>query len=250
MLGKLLKYEFRSTARLNCLIYAAIIIVACAGGLMVRGEVQIDTSLPFFIMAMIYIVLIVALIITTLILIISRFYRNLLSQEGYLMHTLPVPVWQHIVCKLIASFVWIMLAAAVIFISAFAFTAASGSVMMVMDTLKEIRVFHSLIIYGDDIILAVLWIIIGSIRIILQFYVSMAVGASAGNHKVLYSFMTFILLVIVINILASVCSFNQIQIVQGITKFSMMKTMIVEGIYAVIFFIGTVFFMTKRLNLE
>lgn len=38
MLGKLMKYEFRSNGRLFILIYAAILAVAFIGGIVVNGE--------------------------------------------------------------------------------------------------------------------------------------------------------------------------------------------------------------------
>ncbi len=44
----------------------------------------------------------------TLTMMIQRFNKNLLSDEGYLMHTLPVKPWKHIASKLLASMLWMI----------------------------------------------------------------------------------------------------------------------------------------------
>ena len=45
----------------------------------------------------------VAVMIVTLIIIIQRFYKNLLCDEGYLMNTLPMSVWKNITSKLVVA---------------------------------------------------------------------------------------------------------------------------------------------------
>lgn len=49
---------------------------------------------------------VMALAAVTVVVIVYRFYKNLLGSEGYLMHTLPVTVHQLIWSKLIAAVVW------------------------------------------------------------------------------------------------------------------------------------------------
>lgn len=57
MLGKLMKYEFRSNGRLFILIYAAILAVAFIGGIVVNGDVRVEVSIPFLILCLLYILL-------------------------------------------------------------------------------------------------------------------------------------------------------------------------------------------------
>lgn len=40
-----------------------------------------------------------ALMIVTIVMVLQRFYKNLLKGEGYLMHTLPVPTWMLVAIK-------------------------------------------------------------------------------------------------------------------------------------------------------
>ncbi|MEI3280961.1 MAG: hypothetical protein V8R46_09675 [Eubacterium ramulus] len=68
---------------------------------------------------LIYGLLIVALMIVTIVMVLQRFYKNLLKGEGYLMHTLPVPTWMLVASKVISSLIWILLSIAVLFVSIF-----------------------------------------------------------------------------------------------------------------------------------
>ena len=94
------------------------------------------------------------------------------------------------------------------------------------------------------------------VRLILQFYVSMAIGASASRHKILYSFLVFIATIVVINVITSLT--NQGAIVQVVDasgngvleNADIISGMVFDGICAVIFYILTVVFLKRRLNLE
>ena len=44
--------------------------------------------------------------VATLIVVIQRFYKSLLGDEGYLMFTIPVKAWQNILNKLLVSMLW------------------------------------------------------------------------------------------------------------------------------------------------
>lgn len=47
-----------------------------------------------------YAMFLCAVVVITFIVILLRFYKNLLQNEGYLMNMLPVKSWQHITAKL------------------------------------------------------------------------------------------------------------------------------------------------------
>lgn len=61
----------------------------------------------------------VAVAVVSVMTIVTRFTRNLLGREGYLMHTLPVTESQLILSKLISSVVW-MLCSSIVGIFSFA----------------------------------------------------------------------------------------------------------------------------------
>lgn len=94
MLGKLLKYELKSTSRIMGVLYLALLVVAAVVGFVARGTIWEATqgnAIAVVISGLIYTLLVMALLIITIVMVLQRFYKNLLKEEGYLMHTLPVP---------------------------------------------------------------------------------------------------------------------------------------------------------------
>ena len=108
MLRKLLKHEFRATGRVMLPMYLVLLVTAIgsnlAGRKMLDGP-EILTTLGLLIV-MAFGFAIFGVLLMSFVLMIQRFYKNLLQDEGYLMFTLPVSVHQHIWSKLIVSAVW------------------------------------------------------------------------------------------------------------------------------------------------
>ena len=119
MLKKLLKYEFMATGRSFGALYLGLFGVAALIGLLFRfgvggpvvSEQNINTLPRFLATAVVvllalYMILLVSTGVMTLVTIITRFTKNLLGGEGYLMHTLPVSPQTLIISKTIAGGVW------------------------------------------------------------------------------------------------------------------------------------------------
>ncbi len=69
-----------------------------------------NASLDFMLPAigsMLYMGVMMAAFVVTAVILIQRFYKNLLGSEGYLMFTLPVTVTQHLLSKTIIAVVMI-----------------------------------------------------------------------------------------------------------------------------------------------
>lgn len=120
MLRKLLKYEFRSTARTMGGWYLALLAVAGLLGLTMRfgvgdthlvvtdsyANTTVGVGIIVTVLALVYVALIAATLVLTFVCIVQRFRKNLLGGEGYLMHTLPVSARALVGSKLISSLVW------------------------------------------------------------------------------------------------------------------------------------------------
>ena len=116
MLKQLLKYEFKATGRTYGGLYLALVALAVLSGFSLRSSSKDDfASLLLFA----YMVVAVAVAVVSVMTIVTRFTRNLLGREGYLMHTLPVTESQLILSKLISSVVW-MLCSSIVGIFSFA----------------------------------------------------------------------------------------------------------------------------------
>lgn len=105
MLSKLIKYEFRATARYYLPIYAGLLLLS----LLTCLVQAVQASELFTVLTVgIYVLFAMALLVITAVVIVARFYRNLLGHEGYLMFTLPVTAGQNILAKLIPALVWMV----------------------------------------------------------------------------------------------------------------------------------------------
>lgn len=109
MLRKLLKYEFRATARTYGGRYLALLAVSVLFGASVWGWNSTNSdaySALVGLLSVAYTGVLIATLVLTIMTIVRRFSGNLLGREGYLMHTLPVTEAQLVGAKLISSTVW------------------------------------------------------------------------------------------------------------------------------------------------
>jgi hypothetical protein len=105
MFGKLLKHEFIATRRLVPMIWLATAVMAAIN--ILSSQIDIGwlggTSMVFLIL------LAVGQVVVTYAVVVTRYYRSLYSNEGYLTHTLPVKASQLLGSKLMTSFIWLIL---------------------------------------------------------------------------------------------------------------------------------------------
>lgn len=99
MLKNLIKYEFKATGRTLGLLYTALIIIACVSRLILGlnnfNDGMGGSAFPFVgiisaLIVFLYAMFLCAVVVITFIVILLRFYKNLLQNEGYLMNMLPV----------------------------------------------------------------------------------------------------------------------------------------------------------------
>ena len=103
---KLLKYEWKACARTCLPLYGVLILMSVISRILY--VIPKNASLAFMLPAissMLYMCVMVATFVVTAVILIQRFYKNLLGSEGYLMFTLPVTVSQHLLSKTIIAVV-------------------------------------------------------------------------------------------------------------------------------------------------
>jgi hypothetical protein len=118
MLGKLLKYEWKATARYFVFLYAAVLGMALLNKFFwfIESENVVLNVLRGIITA-VFVLLIIASFVFSFVIIIYRFYKNLLSDEGYLSFTLPVSVSKHIISKMLIGALWSFLTVIVLILA-------------------------------------------------------------------------------------------------------------------------------------
>lgn len=210
MLRKLIKYEFKATGRLLLPFFLSLLIFAVINKLISPANPE-SWGFPAAISMLIYIMIMVGMFVMTTIIMMQRFYRNLLSDEGYLMFTLPTKTWKLIVSKLVVSTFWIIASLTVAFFSILIIIYQKGVFMEGWRLLAEgfhafaegshafaegFHAFYEMI--GASLYTITLEIIIGSLITlvfgIVLVYASMAIGHLFNRHKILASFGAFIAL--------------------------------------------------------
>ena len=112
MLRKLLKHEFRATGRVMLPLYLILLATAVGANFSTRGLLETDFQILDILgglLVVAFVVAIIAVCVMSMVVMVQRFYKNLLQDEGYVMMTLPVSTHQHIWSKLIVSAVWFAL---------------------------------------------------------------------------------------------------------------------------------------------
>ena len=265
MLSKLLKYELKATGRIFLPLLLALLLFAGINRFTIGPE-KFDTTA--MISMAIYIMIMVGMFVMTFIMMIQRFNKNLLSDEGYLMHTLPVKPWKHIVSKLFVSMLWMVVSGITALLSILIISLKKGDFTIfteVFATLHQ-RVYGvlgaSVYLLSFEIIIVLLASLASGILII---YASIAIGHLFNQHKMLAAFGAFIALSALSQILLKlfnlipgtayssdiyISSVNDLIGTQSVMQLILASGIIFTGLLCAAYFAITNYILSKRLNLE
>lgn len=284
MLGKLIKYELSATARRFIPLYIGLIAFSIFINISTSiinindaksiyyqnslGRVLLSTALT--ISTFIYISIIIAIIIMTLVISIQRFYKNLLSDEGYLMFTLPVCTHKLILSKFLTTLIWGVCSFLFMIISLI--IIVPGGFSFISTVINNISYIYSQIasvpILLQFFILLTINIILNFPFLILTLYASIAIGHLAHKYRALLSFVTFIGLSIIIAIITNIFSdiFSDLLPIPQINSSNSISNYIDYGfitlnsflifsivlcvILSVVFYFVTHYILSKKLNLD
>ncbi len=266
MLGKLLKYEIKATGRIFLPLFLALLVFAAITRFIsFTGPEKWNT--PTMISMAIYIAIMTGMFVMTFIMMIQRFYKNLLSDEGYLTHTLPVKPWKHIVSKLLVSMMWIVASGIAAFISIMIISLRKGDIAELTSFFVTVvnQFFGQLGVPAYIISIELIIVsIIGLASVILIVYTSIAIGHLFSQHKILASFAAFIALNTASQIFLTfvdwitggafsanieITSHNFVYMEQVIIL-EIAYAILVTGILFTAYFAMTNHILSKRLNLE
>lgn len=206
MLSALMKYERKATARVMVPILLAVVILAAVLRLLSVWSGMIDHSqllsidpveLLLSVVTIVFFMAMAAAPIAALVLMIVRFKTNLLSDEGYVMFTLPVSAHQLVWSKLLTSVLWFIAAAA---LDALGVLVISGSPALLHNLVKGLQdLFSDLTAYyaangilmvAEIVVLVLLFCLVTCLR----FYCPMAIGHSFARRKVLLSVVFYFII--------------------------------------------------------
>ena len=276
MLRKLIKHEFRATGRVMLPLFLILLVTSVGANLSVRG--MLDTPYKVLdvlgsLLVMAFAVAILGVCVMSVVVMVQRFYKNLLQDEGYVMMTLPVSVHQHIWSKLIVSAVWFALTIVVVCLAACIVAFDVGFVQELVRGFRELfrEISQYLNAYyainGTVIVLEFLAIcFVGCCVMCLQFYASLAIGHSFPNHKMAWSVLWFFVLQFATQLLAGslfalldeswlhhlLMAWTEGWQLSGTaaTQLMMLIVLLGEVLYGAVYYFLTTWFLKKRLNLE
>ena len=202
MTGKLIKYEIRSSIKMMAVIWAALIAVSVLFSLSINflSDLVIDSGngintivgIVEIITGIMYFAVFVALVVATVVMIILRFYKGLLGDEGYLMHTLPVKPWQLITSKGIVAAIVVIGSIIIAFLSIM-ILAGINSVGIFPEMFGVIRRAweenHGYVLLAIEVIVL---LILSLLKRIYQVYAALSIGQLAGKHRILLSLGAYI----------------------------------------------------------
>lgn len=269
-----MKYEFRSSMGRIGIAWAAMLGMAIIAGAFSRiGLMKIagnGSSLAWMLSFLegvsmfLYVSLVVAAIVVTVMMIISRFKSGLLGDEGYLMHTLPVSKTELIASK--------GLVAAIILLGSM--LAISLSIMLMNSIINKEQVAQNIkaffepfmrepigiIIFIEGIILFVACLLI----IIYKVYLAMSIAQLSDDHRGLIAIGAYFGINIVIAILGTIVGILTVKLSIGMWIVELIKknviytqinlvallAFIVLAVVLVILHVATERILSNKLNLQ
>lgn len=250
MLGKLLKYEYKATGRVLLPIYLMMIMFAFVSAAMFKTSFEIATTIAL----LIFIGICVASIVITIIITVQRFQKNLLTDEGYLMFTLPVTQTSLIFSKLIVAVTWGIVGSLIGLISGSIFAFINVPFQDISQFFTELwRLLAT--IGGREIsyiILSLVGTILNYTTFVLIIYLSLSFGQLpiAGKHRNAMTLLGFFGIYVVYCIFAAVLG----NLVDNVFTMSMLglfaSAVTMEALIAAALFLGINLILKKHLNLE
>ncbi len=222
MLKKLFIHEWKDSWKLMAILNAAVIVLSGAGIALniLNGNIDLSslfesggtlTVMLYGSYFMLYVLSIFALSIGSALYFYVRFYRNLYTDQGYLMHTLPVSEHSLILSKAFVAVIWriagmiIMAGGIGSLIFSFVLPALNIEDLSIREIYRELGLqdvnFAYLVAYA---VLGVMCAIGSVIFSVFMGYAAISIGQLASKNKVLASVGAFFGIHIVLSIAGNI----------------------------------------------
>ena len=202
MLTKLISHEWKDTFKVPALLLTITVLLSAASlvyfSVADQASAGTDLNVRNFVLYIAYILILSGLSMILMIYFTIRFYKNLYTDEGYLMHTLPVKPWMLIVSKLTIGTIWfylidLLLVGAITLITLIALpTMAYFSPEDMLELRTMFQSYHTIFTVPSILFLAIPVMIISSVFSLLTIYASISLGQLFSSHKVLASILCYL----------------------------------------------------------
>ena len=288
MLGKLLKYDFKSMWKQFAIVWPAALVLALVARLC-RGQfagvkVAFGHAQPGFyyqgpvlqalsgVCELVFVCVLIAMFVVAMVFAVQRFYKGLLGDEGYLMHTLPVRPWQLILSKLLCAEAATVISVLVALASIGIFVWGYGERLIVSGTISG-TILEALLRAVTPLSWGEIWLLLAEVLVqalaaglktYLQIYAAITIGHLFQKHRVAMTFAAYVVISALISLLRRVPDIwvlTSVGVIGGqdgptvvTTSGNIHATIWVgTGLYlvlAAVFFFVTDYILKRRLNLE
>ncbi len=276
MLGKLIKHEFKATYRLYVPLFLAVIVLTPILGVLFRisssiGGGSIVGKIITGFSTIGFVVMLGALCIVGCAFVIVRFYKTVATSEAYLTFCLPAKSNHILLSKLIVGVMWQVLSIALLLGALYVTFIIEGShipdeVSQVISNIMPLITAE----YGSFALFLVqfgLILLVTTVASTLSFFLAICLGQLFNEHRVIASVGMYAAVYIVSQIISTVAfiptlvkgpetimvgSASAFQIEEGaIPSVGFMITLVVlQLVFAVMWFIGCSIIMKKKTNVR
>lgn len=257
MLGKLLKHEWIATVRrygLFYLVLAAMTLIA-----FVLHALPVDNFVFSFFegtVLVLYVIAVIGVVFCSTAMAVIRFYKNMVSDEGYLTFTLPVKVWELVLSKFLVAFSWQIISVVLSALSLF-LVFVPGHIEM--EVLSDVISYLS-DQFGDFLPVFFIMLLFSMMYQLLMYYLCIAIGQLFNTYKIVgavvaycvISFVVEMVLMVVMLAVFAIIGFEKVDTfmnsMDGMTTFYLISTgwTILLGVAE---YFGVCHLLKKKLNL-
>lgn len=284
MLGKLFAYEWKATWKVPvaiCIYLGALTLLGCfsfISPIWNSSSTFVEVLAGFSIL--VYVLSLIGACIAIFVYFVVRFYKNMYSNEGYLMHTLPVKAYEHIVSKGLIFLIWsvlsclIVIGSVILLFCTVLFTQFGGLNYTFAEFMHELSFGFNLMMRELQevctipipllFLIIIFYAFVSLIAQLLQIYASISIGQTFKKYKVMASIVAYIGLNFMLQFISTVILIPNVLREIGIFSDSFPSDSSVNGIFSssfyislgisfaccIVFYILTEHIMRKKLNLD
>ena len=277
MLCKLFKHNLKEVSKLLLMIHGALLIFSVIGRIIfsmaLNADMNIKTNSPATgLITVVYIMLyalgVFCIAIMTYIFLARDFQKGMFSNEGYLMHTLPVTPDQHIWSRCFVFILWSFIDLVIICISLAMIFLNSKTMPYLPEFFRE---FWNVMLtaFGTSRIISTMYML-GTFLIsvffnIFMIYFAICLGSLCKTHKILGAVGSYVGIYLILQIVGiimmlilgwspySVNSNNALiatTSTHGMSPVYMIFSLLFDALLTVGFYFGTRYILSNKLNLE
>ena len=246
MMGKLMKYDLKSMLKVIVPFWIAMFVTGIlwsAQAKLTLLDINVADSRGNLIMGitmLLFLLLIMAVVVMNIVVIIQRFWKGLLKEEGYLMFTIPVSERSLILSKVCSGLLVTIGTIVVIILMSLVMGIMHGMRITALLQSDIMRQFvHDWGAY--TMILGIVAVLGG----IYHLYAAMAIGQLSSRNRFIWSFAAYIVLAVIVSLVENLILGG------GTASYVNEWFYVVTGAVEIILYhIATEYILKKKLNLE